>query len=164
MIFVTVGNDFRSFDRLLKEMDRLAPRIPAEIVIQRGYSRYLPRNTRHFDFVSMESAAGYMRRSRLVVSHAGIGTIILCKEYGVPILILPRRKEYGEHMNDHQLEIAKALEERQDENIHVIYREDQLAEEISKILREGRREIPAGGSGKVTLIKTIKGFIHRSRT
>ena len=164
MIFVTVGNDFRSFDRLLKEMDRLAPRIPSEIVIQRGYSRYLPRNTRHFDFVPMESAIGYMRRSQLVVSHAGIGTIVLCKEYGVPILILPRRKGYGEHINDHQLEIAKALEERQDENTHVIYREDQLEEKITNILRMERRAVPPGNYGKEALIKTIKGFIHRSRT
>jgi beta-1,4-N-acetylglucosaminyltransferase len=164
MIFVTVGNDFRGFDRLLEEIDRLAPRIPAEIVIQRGYSRYLPRNTKHFDFVPMESAIEYVQRSRLVVSHAGIGTIILCREYGVPILILPRRKGYGEHMNDHQLEIAKALEGRQDENIHVIYQENQLEEEILKILREGRRNIHARNIGKVNLIETIKGFIDRSRS
>jgi beta-1,4-N-acetylglucosaminyltransferase len=164
MIFVTVGNDFRSFDRLLKKMDEVAPLIPNEIVMQRGYSRYLPKNTKYFNFVSMNIAIEYIQKSELVVSHAGIGTIILCKEYGIPILIFPRRKGYGEHMNDHQMEIAKALEERRDENIHMIYQEDQLEEKILKILRGGRRNTPAESIGKANLIKTIKEFVNRSQS
>ena len=160
MIFVTVGNDFRSFDRLLKKMDQIAPLIPNEIVIQRGYSRYLPKNTTYFDFVSMPIAIEYIQKSELVVSHAGIGTIILCKAHGIPILILPRREKNGEHMNDHQMEIAKALEERMDENIHVIYQEDQLEEEIIKLLSERKRNIPVKNIGKVNLIKTIREFVN----
>ena len=161
MIFVTVGNDFRSFDRLLKKIDEIAPLIPNEIVIQRGYSTYLPRNTQYFDFVSMPIAIDYIQKSELVVSHAGIGTIILCKEYGIPILILPRRKRYGEHMNDHQMEIAKALEERRNENIHVIYQEDQIEEAILRILGEGKRNILLKNIGKANLIKTIREFINQ---
>jgi beta-1,4-N-acetylglucosaminyltransferase len=164
MIFVTVGNDFRGFDRLLEKMDEIAPLIPSETVMQRGYSKYLPKNTKYFHFVSMNNAIEYIQKSELVVSHAGVGTIILCKEYGIPILILPRRKKCGEHMNDHQMEIAKALEERRDENIHVVYHEDQLEETILKILREGRRNIPAENIGKANLIKTIKEFINRPRS
>jgi UDP-N-acetylglucosamine transferase subunit ALG13 len=142
-------------------MDEIAPLIPSEIVTQRGYSRYLPKNTKYFDFVSMEEAIEYIQKSELVVSHAGIGTIILCKEQGVPVLILPRRKGYGEHMNDHQMEIAKVLEERGDENIHVIYQEDQLEESISKILKVERRNSAAENFGKAKLIKTIREFINR---
>ena len=163
MIFVTVGNDFRSFDRLLKKMDEIAPSIPNEIVMQKGFSKYLPKNAKQFDFVSMDIAIEYIQKSELVVSHAGIGTIILCKGHGIPILILPRRKGYGEHMNDHQMEIAKALEERMDENIHVIYQEDQLEEEIIKLLKEGKRIIPTDNIGKANLLKTIKEFINRPR-
>ena len=160
MIFVTVGNDFRNFNRLIAKMDEIAPLIPNEIVIQRGYSRYLPKNTICFDFISMDIAIEYIRKSELVVSHAGIGTIILCKEYEIPILIFPRRKRHGEHMNDHQMEIAKALEERMDENIHVIYQEDQLEEELLRILKEGKRNIPLKNIGKANLIKTIREFVN----
>lgn len=159
MIFVTVGNDFRSFDRLLKEMDKIAPRIQTEIVIQRGYSTYLPKNTKHFDFVPMNIATDYMRNSEMVISHAGIGTIILCKEYGIPILILPRRQAYGEHINDHQLEIAKALEKKEAEHIYVAYGEDQLEERILKILKRGERSVPIQNPGKTNLVKIIKEFI-----
>ena len=162
MIFVTVGNDFRGFDRLLKKMDEIAPHIPREMVIQKGYSRYLPKNIEHFDFVSMNKAIEYIQKSELVVSHAGIGTIILCKEYGIPILILPRRKAYGEHMNDHQLEIAKALEKREGENIYVVYGEDQLEEKILKVLMERTRYTPAENIGRVNLMRTIKEFIKRT--
>ena len=160
MIFVTVGNDFRSFDRLLKKMDEVAPLIPNEIVMQRGYSRYLPKNTKYFNFVSMNIAIEYIQKSELVVSHAGIGTIILCKQYQIPILILPRRKAFAEHMNDHQLEIAQALEKRKNENIYVVYQEDQLKESILRILKEEMKRSLKSDAGKTNLIKTIRDFVR----
>jgi len=159
MIFVTVGNDFRSFDRLLKKVDEIALSIPSEIVMQTGYSKYHPKNVKQFDFVSMNESVEYIQRSDLVGSHAGIGKVILCKEYGVPILIIPRRKKNGEHMNDHQLEIAKALENKENENIHILYEEDGLKDSILKILQEGRRETAEKNVGKASLIRTIKGFV-----
>jgi beta-1,4-N-acetylglucosaminyltransferase len=161
MIFVTVGNDYRNFDRLLKQMDEIAPLIPSEILIQRGYSRYLPKNTKHFEFVSMNNAIEYIRRSQLVISHAGIGTIILCKQYGVPIIILPRRRRYGEHMNDHQLEITKVLEERGDKSIYVIYEEGQLEEKITEVLRSQKTFAPTNNIGRANLIRTIREFIEK---
>ena len=161
MIFVTVGNDYRNFDRLLKKMDEIAPLIPSEIVIQRGYSRYLPKNTKHFEFVSINKAIEYIRRSQLVISHAGIGTIILCKEYGVPIILLPRRKRYGEHMNDHQLEIAKVLEERGDKSIYVIHEEGQLEEKITEVLRSQKTFAPTNNIGRANLKRTIREFIEK---
>ncbi len=159
MIFVTVGNDFRRFDRLLEKMDEIAPSIPSEIVIQRGYSSYLPKNARQFAFVPMKEAIEYIKKSELVVSHAGIGTIILCREYGTPILIFPRKKAYREHMNDHQMEIAKALEQRAEPHIHVVYQEDQLQGKIMEVLKEGKRKGAAENDGKKNLIKAIREFI-----
>ncbi|OGP91536.1 MAG: hypothetical protein A2157_08760 [Deltaproteobacteria bacterium RBG_16_47_11] len=164
MIFVTVGNDFRSFDRLLKKMDEIAPFIPSEILIQTGYSRYVPQNTKHVDFISMDIAIEYIRKSELVVSHAGIGTIILCKEYRIPILILPRRKAMEEHMNDHQLEIAQVLEKKESEDIHVLYEENQLKENILRILKEGASDPSQKVAGKTNLIKTIRDFIKTTRS
>lgn len=144
MIFVTVGNHFQGFDRLLKKVDEIAPRIGDEIVIQRGYSAYHPENARYFDFVPMDTSVEYVKNSDLVISHAGIGTIILCKEYGIPLIIFPRRKRYGEHGTDHQVEIAKVLEKRNDENIYVIYEEGQLESRIIEALNhrsEGRHPV-----------------------
>jgi beta-1,4-N-acetylglucosaminyltransferase len=160
LIFVTVGNDFRDFSRLIKKVDKMAPSIDHEIVIQRGYSRYCPKNTKYFDFVPFNTAFEYIRGAELVVSHGGFGTIILCKKYGVPIIILPRRKRYGEHMNDHQVEIARVLEEKREEGIHVIYEEDQLEKKIVEVLKNKERQTPAENAGRERLIKTIQEFIE----
>jgi UDP-N-acetylglucosamine transferase subunit ALG13 len=145
-------------------MDEIALRIPSDMAIQRGYSKYFPRNVKHFDFVPLDTAVEYIRKARLVVSHAGIGTIMLCKEYGIPLLILPRRKKYGEVMNDHQLEIVKVLEEKGDENVHVIYEEDQLEEKIMYILQGEKSYTPIDNVGKRNLVRTIKKFIERIRS
>ena len=163
MIFVTLGNHFQSFDRLLREVDELAPRIPQEIIIQRGYSVYRPQNTKYFDFVPIDTAIEYMKMSELVISHAGFGTIILCKKYGIPIIIVPRRKKFGEHMNDHQMEIAKALEERKEDNIHVVYEESQLEEKLGEVLKNKKISITTENIGRKNLIKIIKEFIEKDR-
>jgi beta-1,4-N-acetylglucosaminyltransferase len=160
MIFVTVGNDFRPFDRLLKGMDEIAPFLPEEVLMQKGYSTYCPRNTEYFDFVPLQTATEYLLKSRLVVSHAGIGTIILCQRHGIPLLILPRRKKFGEHMNDHQLEIAQALEERKDGQIRVLHEEDPLKEKILEQLAEERRDSPADRTGRLTLVHAVREFIQ----
>jgi UDP-N-acetylglucosamine transferase subunit ALG13 len=160
MIFVTVGNDFRGFDRLVKEMDEIAPSLPCELVIQKGYSRYCPKNSKYFDFVSMDEAVEYMRRSQLVVSHAGIGTIILCRKYRIPILILPRRKALNEHMNDHQFEIARNLRKRGDPHVHVIDQEEELKDTILKVLAGKAENYPTEKTGREKLVRVIRDFVE----
>jgi UDP-N-acetylglucosamine transferase subunit ALG13 len=144
-------------------VDEFAPRFPQEIVIQRGYSRYRAQNAKYFDFVPIDTAMEYMRTSELVISHAGFGTIMPCKEYGVPILIVPRRKKYGEHTDDHQMEIARVLEERKDNNIYVVYDESQLEEKLRGALANKKRFIATQNIGRKNLIKVIKRFIEKDR-
>jgi beta-1,4-N-acetylglucosaminyltransferase len=162
MIFVTAGNHFQGFERLLKKVDEIAPRISHEIVIQKGYSKYVPKNTNYFDFVPMNIAMEYIQKSDLVVSHAGIGTIMLCKENGIPLIIFPRRKKYREHGTDHQMEIAKVLEERGDKNIYIVYEENQLEEKVIETLKREKKPTPIENVGKKNLIRTIKNFIEIS--
>jgi UDP-N-acetylglucosamine transferase subunit ALG13 len=102
----------------------------------------------------------YIRTSDLVISHAGMGTIILCKVYGTPIIIFPRREKYKEHVNDHQMEIAQVLEERRDVNIHVVYEEGQLEEKITELLKNIGKYHPQENVGRANLIKTIRAFIQ----
>jgi len=162
MIFVTVGNHFQGFERLLKKVDEIAPRIPHEMLIQKGYSKYVPHHTKYFDFVPLKMAVEYIRKSDLVISHAGMGTIILCKGYGTPIIIFPRREKYKEHVNDHQMEIAQVLEERGDVNIHVAYEEGQLEKKMIELLENKVKFSPQENVGRANLIKTIRTFIQEN--
>ena len=164
MIFVTVGNDFRPFDRLLREADEIAPLIPCEMVIQTGTSRYRPKNAPHFDFTPFETAVAYIRKSKMVVSHAGIGTIILCRQLGTPLIVIPRRRGLGEHMNDHQMEIATALEQRKTETtVHILYEESLLREKILGLLERKERSEPVPPPGKASLVRTIRSFVEGQR-
>jgi len=160
MIFVAVGNHYQSFDRLIKKVDEIAPHIAHEIVIQKGYSEYRPQNAKHFDFVPMGRAMEYNKTSNLVISHAGIGTIILCKEYGIPLIIFPRRKKYREHGTDHQMETAQALEERGDAHIHIVYEEGQLEKKVMELLEDRGKVVPKENVGRANLVKTILAFIE----
>jgi UDP-N-acetylglucosamine transferase subunit ALG13 len=162
MIFVTVGNHFQGFERLLKKVDEIAPRIPHEMLIQKGFSKYVPHHTEYFDFVPLKMAVEYIRKSDLVISHAGMGTIILCKGYGIPIIIFPRREKYKEHVNDHQMEIAQVLEERRDVNIRVVYEEGELENKMSELLKSRVRYSPQENVGKINLIRTIRAFIQEN--
>lgn len=161
MIFVTVGNHYQGFDRLIKTVDEIASRTSYDILIQKGYSLYCPQHAQYFDFVPIQTAMEYIRTSELVVSHAGFGTIILCKEYGIPLIIFPRRKKYGEHGTDHQMEIARAIEERKDDHIYIVYEEDRLEVKIAKVLTKRKKPIPGINEGKINLIRTIQAFIEK---
>jgi len=160
MIFVTVGNHYQGFDRLIKKADEIASRTSYDIVIQRGYSKYVSKNVKYFDFVPMNEAIEFIKMSELVISHAGIGTIILCKEYGIPLIIFPRRKEYEEHGTDHQVEIARAIEGRGDDHIYVVYDEEQLEAKIVEVLAGKQKPTPKANEGKASLIRTIRTFIE----
>jgi hypothetical protein len=64
-------------------------------------------------------------------------------------------------MNDHQLEIAKVLEERGDKSIFVIYEEVQLEEKITEVLRSQKTFAPTNNIGRANLIRTIREFIEK---
>jgi UDP-N-acetylglucosamine transferase subunit ALG13 len=162
MIFVTVGNHYQGFDRLIKKADEIASRTSYDVVVQIGYSPYRPQYAKYFDFVPMNEAIKYIQMSELVISHAGMGTIILCKEYGIPLIIVPRRKIYGEHGTDHQVEIAKAIEERKDDHIFIVYEEDQLELQIAKVFTRKLKPAPRENEGRANLIKTIKEFVEKN--
>jgi UDP-N-acetylglucosamine transferase subunit ALG13 len=110
MIFVTVGTQ-GPFDRLIMAMDALALSIPEiPIVAQIADSNYKVRNMKHFSFTNSIEMECYFNSAELIVSHAGMGTIISAFERKKPIVIFPKLAKFGEHRNDHQLATAKRLE------------------------------------------------------
>lgn len=111
MIFLAVGTEF-PFDRLVRAIDQIALRIPSEerILAQIGCGGYRPRC---MDWVEMMEKSHFdemMRGSVAVISHAGIGTIIRALELHKPVLVMPRLRKYGEHVNDHQVSTARKFE------------------------------------------------------
>jgi beta-1,4-N-acetylglucosaminyltransferase len=110
VIFVTVGSHYQGFDRLIKKMDEIAGKTDEKVIMQIGHTSYKPVNAEYFDFVDDFSKIEQLNRdARVVVSHAGAGSILTALKLSKPVIVVPRLKKYNEHMDDHQLEIAEAM-------------------------------------------------------
>jgi len=109
LIFVTVGG-MRAFERLIREMDRIAGELDEQVVMQIGSTDYEPGNCRYFRFMSRDDMERLYADARVVVCHAGTGSILATLEHSKPLVLVPRLKEYGEVFDDHQLEIAREME------------------------------------------------------
>jgi len=112
MILVTVGTHDKQFDRLVKAADELAGLIDEQVIIQIGKSNFEPKHATYYDFVTMEEMDELMKQARVVVAQAGAGTIISVFHKNKPLILVPRLKKFGEHFNDHQIELANILFEQ----------------------------------------------------
>lgn len=111
MIFVTVGMHNVGFERLVKKMDEIAGKIDEEVIIQKGHTRYEPKKARFFNFSTQKEFKELCQKARVVVTHCAL-SIIDSLEQGSPVIAVPRLKEYGEIIDDHQLYLAQALEQK----------------------------------------------------
>lgn len=108
-VFVSVGTHPQPFDRLLREVDRLAGRKGWEFFAQAGNSGYRPKNFPFRKFLDEREFQERISEASLVISHGGAGTIINCLRQGKRVLVVPRLRRFGEHTNDHQVDLAEAL-------------------------------------------------------
>lgn len=110
MIFVTVGTQI-PFDRLIEAVDTLAPELGGEEVVAQtsGRGKYVPRNIRTVGFLDPAAFDELFDRARIIVAHAGMGTVISAIERHKPLIVMPRLAEFGEHRNDHQRATAVQL-------------------------------------------------------
>ncbi|MFA4720652.1 PssD/Cps14F family polysaccharide biosynthesis glycosyltransferase [Pyrococcus kukulkanii] len=109
VVFVTIGT--APFDRLIKLADEISPKLEFyEMVIQKGRTKYTPKNSKYFSFVpEYKDIIRFNMNSKIIISHGGVGSIILALKYGAILVLFPRLSRYGEHNDDHQLEIAKFM-------------------------------------------------------
>jgi beta-1,4-N-acetylglucosaminyltransferase len=112
MIFVSLATMHMDFARLVRKMDEIAARTGERVVIQTGLATTLPLHAEHFAFKPREELAALIAESRVVVTHAGIGSVIDVLKAERPLIVVPRLKRYGEHNTDHQLDLAQAVERR----------------------------------------------------
>ena len=111
MIFVSVGTHKQQFDRLLKEIDKLIEEkiIKEKVFAQSGYCNYKPKNYTCKKFLDLEEFDQNISACSLFITHAGEGNIGTGLQYEKKMIVVPRRKKFDEHTNDHQLELAEAI-------------------------------------------------------
>lgn len=111
MIFICVGSREYQFNRLLKELDYLVEKkhITEEIYAQIGQSSYLPKNFKYERFLSEEKFKNYQSNADLIISHGGTGALIGALKLNKQVIAVPRLAKFGEHIDDHQLQVAGVL-------------------------------------------------------
>lgn len=159
MIFATVGTQL-PFDRLIRALDEWAGRHPqAHVFAQIGRSDYVPQHMEWERMITAESFRSYLLGCSTVVAHAGMGTIISAIEYGKRVVVLPRRAEFGEHRNDHQLATASRLAHLN--GLEVVHDGEELALALGTddaMLSESISESSAAFSVSPALISEIRVF------
>ena len=112
MILVMLGTQNNSFHRLLEEIDKLIMdgQIKEDVVVQAGYTKYESSNMKIFDFISSEELENLEQQASCIITHGGVGSIIGSIEKDKKVIAVPRLKQYGEHVNDHQLDIIQSFD------------------------------------------------------
>ena len=112
MIFVTVGTHEQGLDRLLIELDNLIEmgKITYEIFAQIGYSTYKPKNYKYKDMIEYDEMDEWIKKSDIVITHGGPGSIFHAIQYGKIPIVVPRNPRFNEHVDDHQILFTKRLE------------------------------------------------------
>lgn len=132
MIFVTVGTHEQPFNRLVECIDKLKKGgdIREEVIIQTGYSTYEPQHCKWQKLFPYQEMLKLVEAARIVITHGGPSSFIMPLQIGKIPIVVPRRHEFNEHVNDHQMNFCKAVAERQG-NILVVEDIDKLGETIA---------------------------------
>jgi len=133
MILLTLGTYPLQFDRMIEVVDKLyhSGVIKEEIFAQIGYSKYIPKYIQYERLMEKDVFDTLLASSSALLGHAGMGTIELALKYKKPLLVFPRLKRYGEHVNDHQLGTARKFEELG--HILVAYEVEELSEKFKQL-------------------------------
>ena len=107
MIFVSLGTNDKSFERLLKAIDKEISlgNIKDKVIVQAGYTRYKSDNMEIVDLMSMPVFNKCISDCDILITHGGVGTILDGLKKCKKVIAFPRLSKYMEHVNDHQKEI-----------------------------------------------------------
>ena len=131
MIFVTVGTHEQQFNRLVSYIDKWAEIHEEEVIIQTGFSTYIPKYCKWKQLFSYTEMIGNFKNSRIAITHGGPSSFIMPLQIQKIPIVVPRKKEFGEHVNNHQIEFCRIVSERQ-KNIIVVEDIDQLGSMIEQ--------------------------------
>lgn len=155
MIFVTVGTHEQAFDRLIEYVDDLKEKdvIHEEIIIQTGYSNYEPKYCKWQKLFPYQEMIKLVEEARIVITHGGPSSFIMPLQIGKTPIVVPRRLEFNEHVNDHQVTFSKAVAERMgtiivvdelEELENTLMHYDQIIKKIDNGLKSNNAKFNAG--------------------
>lgn len=158
LILLSVGTQL-PFDRLVRAVDDWAIATKrTDVVAQVGPSTYAPRSLKAFPFLAPEAFRELQLNATIMISHAGMGSILTALEYGKPIIIMPRDHLRGEHRNGHQMATAERF--KAVSGIYVASDERGLIEHLTRLAElTGSQKLPSRAPASFT--DRLRDFIRR---
>lgn len=108
MILVLCGTQKQDFTRMIKLVEQVSKL--EKVVVQAGHNQYESNSMEIFSFVSNDKIQKLYEEADLIVTHAGAGSMLQAIQNHKKIIAVPRLEKYGEHVNDHQIELAQKFE------------------------------------------------------
>lgn len=114
MIFVTVGTQDKQFTRLIRGVENavITGKITDEVIVQAGNTNYESDYLKILNYVPFEEFNKYLAASDIIITHGGVGSILNALKLKKKVIAIPRLKKFGEHINDHQLQVIKKMTEQ----------------------------------------------------
>ena len=158
MILVTVGSQKFQFNRLLQKVDELIEKgiIKDKVFAQIGVSDYKPNHYEYIDFMTQDDFNKRLDECNLLITHAGTGVIVNAVKRGKKVIATPRLAKYGEHVDDHQIQLIQQFDELN--FIEPCYDLEKLSDAISKTKT---RKYKKYTSNTEAIIESIKEFIEK---
>jgi UDP-N-acetylglucosamine transferase subunit ALG13 len=156
MIFATCGSSPMGFERMMRALEVLPP---SQLTVQHGPVAAPPCAT-GYDFLPFGRVVELMRQADLVVSHAGVGSILCAIQAGHVPIVFPRLKRHNETVDDHQVELARALAQRG--TVLVATTRDELCSAVESAPRRAARRTLDGDSLNFAVRAAIRGESGRS--
>lgn len=139
MIFVCTGSRNYQFNRLIKEIDCLVKeeKIKERVFAQIGETDYIPQFFEYRKYIDADEYEVYQNYCDILITHGGTGSIVKALKKGKNVIAVPRLKKYGEHIDDHQLQIVQEYVDRK--QIRGVWEIKDLWKEI--VFFSGRKSI-----------------------
>ena len=157
MILVTLGTQDKPFPRILKALETAKQNglIEDEILVQAGFTHYTSDVLKIKDYYSQTALDDLRQKADIIITHAGVGSILDSLKYHKKVIGVARLEKYGEHANDHQYEILDTFS-----NEGYILRCDNF-EKIDEIIKSTNKFEPkAYPFDNSALLKTVLDAIN----
>ena len=164
MILVLLGTQNNSFCRLLEEIEKNIKNgnITDKVIVQAGHTKFKSDNMEIFDLIPQGKLDNLIKDADLIITHGGVGSIMAGARLNKKIIAVPRLKKYGEHVNDHQLEIIDTF--RKQGIILAINDVSELEQALKNIqdFKPQRNEVENAEMATNKIIQIIDKFIQNS--
>ena len=159
MILVLLGTNDKKFTRLLDAIDSQIKnkKIKDKVIVQAGCTDYKSDNMEIFDLIDKEKLDKLVDEADIIITHAGVGSILGALEKNKKVIAAARLSKYNEHTNDHQVEILKEFKERG----YILELSD--FDKLDEVIKEAKKFKPKKyESNNKKFVKILDDYINKT--